>query len=907
MRRRLLFVGLVLIFALLAGYPAPRPATDRPAVAPRHPTLDFGQWPLAFEENTGQAAAPARFLAHGAGGTLYFTAGAVMLVPSAPAPPRQGGAPGARLAAPVEEATAPAAAAPVQIQFLAANPAPTLTAGEPLPGQVNYLVGSDPAGWRVGLPTFARLTYRDLYPGVDLAYSGMAGQLKGTYTVAPGADPARIRWRYQCGVRNANCGMTLDTAGNLRIDTRASTLIEQAPVAWQLVGGQQVPVAARYALVADGSIGFALGAYDPAYPLIIDPTLVYMALVQASNFAPVTALVVDNTGNTYLTGMVGGSNLPLVNPFQPTFGGGGEDAFVAKLNPDGSAFLYTTYLGGSDFDLGLGIAVDSLGRATVVGQTGSLNFPLANALQPQFGGPPADAFVTQLNPLGNALVYSTYLGGSGNETAYAVTQDDANNTYLTGETGSATDFPLVHPVQAQYGGGQYDAFVAKLSPGGATLLYSTFLGGNGGGSAGDGDRGQSIAVNGAGQTTVTGRTNSTNFPLAGPLQPTYGGGAYDAFITRLTPAGTALVYSTYLGGGGDESGGGVVVDTAERAYVSGWTSSTNFPVVNAFQPQYGGGAADAFVAHLNPGGTVLDYATFLGGSGSDGLYQYTFGPTLARDAAGNIYVSGTTASANFPLVDPLPYGRRGPSDVFVSKFNPAGSALLYSTYLGWSETDRSYATAADGAGNVYVGGSFENGSPATAGGERPTTLEQGFIVRIHDLPVTTPTPTVTGTPPTVTPTATGTPPCPPPSTAQGTVTCYLPGTTLAYTFIVTSTATTPLWTWGTVYLELAPGPGGPWTAAQQHTLPVVFRQPGTYTFGNNFYLAQPLPGGTWFHARLDLTTTDQCWSIEVFTAAQPACSLLTPTPPPTVGPTGTATPPPARRPRRALQEPPRPP
>jgi hypothetical protein len=269
------------------------------------------------------------------------------------------------------------------------------------------------------------------------------------------------------------------------------------------------------------------------------------------------AIAVDDGGNAYITGYTISPDFPTINAVQSTAGGAGE-SFLTKLNADGSALIYSSYLGGSGYDEGFGVSVDSMGHAYVSGRTTSTNFPVKNAFQPAFGGGDvqmmgSDAFVAKFDSSGAMLVYSTYLGGSDLDEAYAIAADKAGSAYVTGRTYSL-DFPTQNALQVALGG-YLDAFVTKLAPNGS-LAYSTYLGGN------DGELGFGIAVNGFGDAYVSGATEGPGFPTVNPLQPTYGGGNSDAFLAKLDAQGSALVYSTYLGGSGYEGAYDVAVDSA---------------------------------------------------------------------------------------------------------------------------------------------------------------------------------------------------------------------------------------------------------------------------------------------------------------------------------------------------------
>jgi len=646
----------------------------------------------SFEPNAGQTDASVRFLLRTQLGTFFFTPSEVVLAPSTPR------------AAPD--------AAPLRVRFVDANPGSRVASGMPLSGKVNYLLGSDPGAWHTGLPTYSEISYADLYPGVALAYSADGRPLKGTYTVAPGADPGRIRWRYEGGEAR------VDEAGHLQIrmaggGNGAVALTEEAPIAWQEIDGRRVPVSARYVIAADGSVGFAIGEYDRGRPLTIDPVITYSTFLGGSIFDIAWAIAVDPAGNAYIAGYTASIDFPTVAPYQPSTAGQG-DAFVAKFNPDGTP-VYSTYLGGNYFDYATDVAVDAGGNAYVTGKTGSADFPTFMAFQPTYAGT-WDAFVTKLNPAGSALVYSTYLGGGGEENYInagvtgAIAVDAAGCAYLTGNTQSA-DFPLVNPLQTALRG-SVDAFVSKLSADGSALAYSTYLGGEGG------DTGWGIAVDRAGRAIVTGDTTSLSFPTAHAFQPQCApsfAGCWDVFVTKLNAAGTNLVYSTYLGGNDQEyidRGIGIAVDAAGTAYVTGMTGSPNFPTRNPYQGLYGG-QVDAFVARFGSRGTLLS-STFLGGNNSDvgmgiAVRLAKLGPGSQGIAPG-VHVSGLTISENFPVLNPIQATLGGFEDAFVAKFNADVQGLIYSTYLGGTNGREEYGSTGigvDAAGNVYVAGGSE--------------------------------------------------------------------------------------------------------------------------------------------------------------------------------------------------------
>ncbi len=451
--------------------------------------------------------------------------------------------------------------------------------------------------------------------------------------VAPGADVSAIQVEYE-GVES----MRVDRDGDLVLKTAGGELRQKRPVAYQETAGGRVEVQVGYRLKTGRRVAFELARYDAGRRLVIDPVLLYSTYLGGSGNDGGNGIAVDGSGNTYVTGFTLSAKFPTSNPLQANLGGT-QNAFVTKINAVGSTLIYSTYLGGNEFDFGFGIAVDGSGNAYVTGQTGSTNFPTANPLQGSNGL--ANAFVAKISNTGDKLLYSTYLGGSVNDSGQGIALDALGNAYVTGYA-TSTNFPTKNPFQSSLGSqspGSQNAFVAKINAAGSALVYSTYLGGSGP------DQGRGIAVDGSGNAYVTGITQSTNFPTANPLQATNGGG-YDAFVTKINAAGSALVYSTYLGGSGTDNGFAIAVDVSGNAYVTGNTTSTNFPSTNPMQATIGG-VQDAFVTKINAAGLAYVYSTYLGGSGTE------YGEGIAVDVSGNAYVTGNTNSTNFPVTDPL--------------------------------------------------------------------------------------------------------------------------------------------------------------------------------------------------------------------------------------------------------------
>jgi len=732
-RRRLLTLSLAALAALFAAFlstslrhapPAPGRAAPPPASS-ESVRETFGRIPLGFEANRGQAGAGVDFLARGAGYALFLKPGEAVF--------RLDGA-GRR---PAREAAA-AKSSVLRMLLVGADGAAEAAAEAELEGKANYFVGADPSRWRAGVPTYGRVRYREIYPGIDVVYYGNQRQLEYDFVVAPGRDPGRIGLRFEGADR-----VEVDEAGDLLLTLDGGAVRQPKPFVYQEVAGARREVEGGYALGADGLVGFALGGYDPALPLVIDPVLVYSTYLGGAGTDEARDVAVDSSGSVYLCGETTSADFPTANAFDATFGAGvfagARDAFVTKLNAAGTAVVYSTYLGGSSDasnpangdDRCFGIRVDSAGNAYLAGETHSPDFPTANAVQATFGGGLSDAFVTKLNASGTALVFSTFLGGSIFDAAADVALDSSNNVYVTGRTTSA-NYPTANAIQGAQASQFADAFVTKLNASGTALVYSTYLGGSGGEAF---EAGSGIAVDAAGNAYVAGQTSSTNFPTVNPVQATFGGGSPDgdAFVTKVNAAGTAFVYSTYLGGAGNDPAFDVDADAAGNAYVTGSTASANFPTANALRGTLGG-PTDGFVTKLNASGTAFVYSTYLGGAAGDS------GNGIAADSAGNAHVAGGTDSADFPTVNPFQAAYAGGIDAFVTRLNASGSALLLSTYVGGAGFERADAIALDSDAVAYVSGvtastNFPTASPlqaANAGGQ------DAFVFKLSDPPPAAP-------------------------------------------------------------------------------------------------------------------------------------------------------------------------
>jgi hypothetical protein len=445
-------------------------------------------------------------------------------------------------------------------------------------------------------------------------------------------------------------------------------------------------------------------------------------------------IAIDNAGNAYITGYSSSSiDFPITaGAVDTTYNGGSYDIFISKLSADGSTLIYSTFLGGSGREWGNSIALDTAGNIVISGYTDSSNFPVTpNAFDTTLSGM-GDAFISKISADGSSLIFSTLLGGSSEDESRGLTLDSAGNIYITGRTQSS-NFPISPgAIDSTLTDFLFDVFVSKLSADGSSLLYSTYLGGP---STLYGDNGNGIAVDNGGNAFVTGVTDSSSFPTTPGAFDTTHNGSNDAFVSKLNSTGTALIYSTFLGGSGSDAAEDIALDNAGNTYITGYTSSPSFPTTaGAFDTTYDGGVFDVFISKLTADGSALVYSTFFGGSDRD------WGMHIALDNKKSVFITGYTASStNFPTtptaIDTL---YNGSNDVFVSKFNMDGSILLYSTYFGGSNSDSGNGIAVDNAGNVYITGStLSSDFPITLGAFDPTyngSSSDAFVSKLYIIP-----------------------------------------------------------------------------------------------------------------------------------------------------------------------------
>jgi len=548
-----------------------------------------------------------------------------------------------------------------------------------------------------------------VYPGIDMLWRTRGRDLEYEFPIAAGADPSRIQLRFT-GARSAN----LERDGNLVLETAAGRLSHRHPIAWQEIGGRRIAVPARFRL-AHHTVAFELGRYDHRQPLWIDPVLSYSSYLGGAGFDAGNAIALDTSGNIYITGTTASvdfpSSNPMVNPYRAVF--------VTKLNPSGSV-IYTTTLSGTGDSYGQAIAVDPSGNAYIAGYTEAPDFPTTPGAWQAISGGSIDAFIAKLDPNGN-VVYATYAGGPGNDYGTGIAVDHSGNAYVSGYTASMNFPTTVGAAQPVNHGGAYDAFVLKLNAAGNTAVYSTLLGGSGT------DMAQSIVLYATGNVCVAGYTSSTDLPVVAALQPSYGGEG-DALIACLNASGTAWTTVSYLGGSGMDQAYDLARDAAGNLYMAGTSFSIDFPTsAGAFQPAVAG-SYDAFAVKLYPNAIGVVYSTLLGGSGSDAA------TAIAVASAGDIWLGGYTNSMNFPLAAPWQPTIQGGFDGFLAHLSADGTTLLGSSYLGGAGDDQIWNMVLSPAGQLFVTGSTASTNfPITPSATQATAPsdENAFIALIN--------------------------------------------------------------------------------------------------------------------------------------------------------------------------------
>lgn len=695
------------VLALMVG----TPATAQPPVAPVGPGVSahsthekqiseaFAHLPLTFVENMGQTDPQVRYHAQGSDYSFFFTEESIVLSLSEDSPVGSSATPRTSVLA---------------MDFVGADDGVVLEARTPTGAQVNYVHGNDPSRWNTGLSGYSEIVYDDLWPGVDMLLRGQDGELKYEFHLEPGTDPGVIGLDYD----GAN-SLTVDSSGTMQIRTALGALKDSAPVSYQEIDGTRVPVTSSFQLNGGTAYGFDLGPYQTEHPLVIDPGLDYSTLVGGSSADRAEAITVDADGNAIIVGSTQSTDFPTTTgTVDRTFSGGIMDAFVTKLNADGSGLVYSTYLGGTPTPTRRGnteqtetardVAVDAAGNAYITGQTSSGDFPTTSGAFQQslsIGEQTAtDGFVTKLSPTGT-LQYSTFLGGASSDDGRSIAVDADGNAYIGGSTFSS-DFPITAGAfDTSFGGGE-DVFVTKLNATGSALGYSTFLGGA------ENELSAGIAVDAAGNAFVTGSTRSLEFPTtAGSFQPTHSGGGFgdlfEVFVTKLNSAGDSLAWSTFLGGTRVDRAAGLDIDSAGNTYVIGGTLSPEFPTTaGAFDTSFDS-TSEAFVAKLGADGADLRYSTHLNGA-SPGA--------ITIDAANNAWLGGRAEAGVTTTPDAHQATNAGSGDAYVAQLNDTGSDLLYATYLGGTDNESASGIALDPNENIYITGTtLSSDFPTTPG------------------------------------------------------------------------------------------------------------------------------------------------------------------------------------------------
>jgi hypothetical protein len=723
-----------------------------------------GQWwtgladpaslPLSFEPNQGQTDPEVQYLTHAKGYLAFLSSNQVVL--SAP-----GQSPGASKTG--------SAALVQRMQLVGASPTAPAVHGDPLPGIVNYFLGANPSQWITNIPTYEGVTFPGIYPGVSVRYQG-SGLLEPVFLVNPGASSSTIVMAFP-----DSTAVQLDASGGLVLSTPAGPIHEPAPVLYQEtpLGTHAVP--GQFVLLGNNQVGFMVGTYDHRRTLVIDPALVYATYLGGSQSDQGTSIAGDAAGDAYVTGTAGSPNFPVTSGSLQSSLTGSADAFVTKLDPTGTKLVYSTYLGGTmagggAMSAGIHIAVDDQGVAYVTGRTSAADFPTTSgAYQTTYPGGSSSAYVTALNAAGNGLVFSTFLGGAnstgGSGSGIAVQN---GSVYVAGDADS-TSFPTTAGVVQPTATAPNNGFVAQFTTKGA-LVFSTNIAGNSSGTIING-----LAVDPAGNLYVTGDTTNAagDFPFSsGAFRTTIASGGANAFVLALNPKGTAYVYGTVLGVG---TGLAIAADAKGNAFVSGFTTTASYPTTpGSFEPTFQNRSTtmpeQAFVTKLNPTGTALVYSTFLGGSG--GAAGGDIAAAITVDSSDFAYAFGGSASPDFPLVNPIQASLKGGNNLFLSVFNPAGSALVFSTWLGGSLFEAGTGVALDGQNNVLmtgIGGSTD--FPVTSGAVQPTLggMFNGLVAKISAInppvspPPVSPPPPASPPPgfPVVSPPPPPAPPAPP--------------------------------------------------------------------------------------------------------------------------------------------------
>jgi hypothetical protein len=762
---------------------AANPKVNTPAA---HVDRDFGKVPLSFEPNQGQTDAKVQFLSRGQGYALFLTPGEAVLELQ-----KSGGKK-------VDAAQALPVPSVLRMTLVGADTKATVSGGQPLPGTSNYFVGNDSSKWQTAVPTYQRVAYSGVYPGVDLVYYGNQRQLEYDFVVAPGADAAKIALQF------TGATPVIDKAGDLVLSVQGEEARFHKPVVYQLDGGRKISVAGSYQ-IAEGKVGFGLGSYDHSKPLVIDPILSYMTYIGGSTNDQISGMAVDSTDSVYVVGTTTSTDFPVKNAYKAInpnviAPSNPQTIFVSKFNATGTALVYSTYLGSSEYTTGNGIAVDSNGNAYVVGYTAYGDYPVtagayqticgANNTVPQgssvgvringcVGAGQADSggVLTKLDPSGSTLVYSTYLsGGNGNQIT-AVAVDATGEAYVIGVSNAVCPLPYnanltgyqsyfcfphtataAEPLNTNTRGDTY-AFLTKFNAQGSALLYSTTLyNQNPAGHYTSGIKANAIVLDSAGNAYVTGNMDANYFinTTTGSLLLTRVSGSQPAFVAKFNPAGsaaTSLVYGSYLSGTSSsvDNATGIAVDASGNAVVTGYTNSCTFPTTAGTFSTVPGGyvsantCAGGFLTKLNAAGSALVWSTYTGNNGANGRNNDD-NDAIALGPDGSVYVAGDEQGiALSPTVNPI-LTQVESHFAYIKHFTADGSAVLFSTAVGGTTDNTSIPSTifVDASNNIYLAGSTNSATwPTTAGAFQKNSANpgvnynDGFVVKIAPFATTT--------------------------------------------------------------------------------------------------------------------------------------------------------------------------
>ncbi len=607
----------------------------------------------------------------------------------------------------------------IELVFLGANK--VIPQGSKiLPHTSNFFIGNDPSNWYSGIRSYREVVYTDLYENIDLVYHVSNDGIKYEFIVRPGGNPEDIELRYE-GIDD----LTIEIDGSLNAKTPIGALLDKDLYIYQETKAGQKEIGGVFVKKQgiDCSFGFGIiDSYNKDSPLIIDPLLFFSTYLGGSYNDRVYDMDIDSSDNVYIVAETLSSDFPTTPTANDTSLNGGYDVIVCKLSSDGSTLLYSTFLGGSVDDRGYSITVDSSNNAYVTGSAGSSDFPTTSGAYNTTSSGYLEIFVCKLSADGSTLLYSTFVGGTDNDYGVSITLDSVNNAYIAGATQSS-DFPITLGANDTTYDGDYDVIVFKLNADGSDLLNSTYIGGNGYEYA------YSIALDSSNNCYLTGCTVSADFPTTPGAYNTSFGESIDVFVCKLSADYTNIVFSTYIGGSGADYTYSLAIDSSNNTYVTGCTNSANFPTsLNANDTSFNGGTYDAFVFKLSADGSSLLYSTFLGGSNTD------IGKDIQVDASDNAYIVGETLSADFPTTNnAYDISSNGDYDAFISKLNPVGTTILYSTFFGGTLDDHGYAISLDSNDNVVASGATHSNDLPTTSGANDTTYagwNDAFIFKL---------------------------------------------------------------------------------------------------------------------------------------------------------------------------------